>query len=197
MLASFRPPGQAAIAVPACRATLMPGCAFSIEDALVACRWAEQILPRGYRVVITPRYKHAEEVIEVCIPKTGTPVFRVHCTPHLVLVTDCIGLTLSFPALADALLAMVPLSKLGRREMLYGADPPWLPRFPACPTTKLGGAWLHAGRLLARTTAALIRWNRGQHFDPTMQSKAQSGVEDNSGVVQNRVTREARLTPLA
>lgn len=150
-------PGLAGAAVPACSGgALMPGHAFSIEDALLASRWAEQILPRGYRVVITPQYKDAEEIIKVYIPSAGTPVFRVHRTTHSVLVTDCIGLTLSFPALADALLAMVPLSKSGRREMLHGADPPWLPRFPACPTTKLGGVWLHAGGFMARVTAALI-----------------------------------------
>ena len=145
----------------------MPGCAFSIEDALLASRWAEQILPRGYRVVITPRCKDAEEVIEVRVPSAGTPVFRVRRTSHAVLVTDCIGLTLSFPTLADALLAMAPLSKRGRREMLRGADPPWLPQFPACPATRLGDAWLHAGKLLARATAALVSRHRGQHRDPT------------------------------
>lgn len=158
----------------------MPGCAFPIEEALLASRWAEQILPRGYRVAITPRYEDAEEVIEVYIPSTGTPVFRVRRTPRLVLVTDCVGLTLSIPTLEDALLAMVPLSKLGRREMLHGADPPWLPRFPAHPATKLGGARLRAGRLLARTAAALISRRRGQHSDPTMQSKARTGVADDS-----------------
>lgn len=172
-------PGLADVAIPACSGgALMPGHAFSIEDALFASRWAEQILPRGYRVVITPRYKDAEEIIEVYIPSAGTPVFRVHRTTHSVLVTDCIGLTLSFPALADALLAMVPLSKLSRREMLYGADPPWLPRFPAYPTTKLGSAWLHAGGLMARIAAALISRHRGQCSDPTMPSRARTGVAD-------------------
>ena len=138
---SFKPSqGLADVPIPACSGgALMPGHAFSIEDAVFASRWAEQIFPRGYRVVITPRYKDAEEIIEVYIPSARTPVFRVPCTLHSVLITDCIGLTLSFPALADALLAMVPLSKSSRREMLKGANPPWLPRFPACPTTKPGG----------------------------------------------------------
>ena len=103
--------------MPACGGALMPGHAFSIEDALVASRWAEQILPHGCRVVITPRYKDAEKIIEVYLPAAKTPVFRVHRTPRPVLVTDCIGLTLSFPTLADALLAMAPLSKSGRREI--------------------------------------------------------------------------------
>lgn len=156
----------------------MPGRAFPIEDALLASRWAEQISPRGYRVVVTPRYKDAEEIIEVYIPGAKTPTFRVHRTPHSVLITDCIGLTLPFPALVDALLAMVPLSKSGRRQMLKGADPPWLPRFPACPTTKPGGVWLRPGRFMARITAALMSRHRGQCYDPTMQGKARTGVAD-------------------
>ena len=151
----FRPaPGRAGVAVPGCRGALMPGYAFSIDDALIANRWAEQILSRGYRVLITPRYKDAEEIIEVYIPGAKTPTFRVHRTPHSVLITDCIGLTLSFSTLVDALLAIVPLSKSGRQQMLKGADPPWLPRFPACPTTKPGGVWLHPGRFMARITAS-------------------------------------------
>lgn len=105
----------------------MPGYAFSIEDALIASRWAEQILSRGYRVVITPGYKNAEEVIEVYIPKAKMPTFTVRRTSHSVMITDCIGLTLSFLMLSDALLAIAPLSRSEKREMLKGASPAWLP----------------------------------------------------------------------
>ncbi len=120
--------------------------AFSIGDALIAIRWAEQISPRGYRVVITPGYKTAEEVIEVYIPAAKMPAFIVHRTGHAVLVTDCIGLTQSFPILADALLAMAPLSKPGRREMLKGLSPAWL---PATETGRTGG-------MLSRIGGALL-----------------------------------------
>ncbi len=158
----------------------MPGCAFSIKDALVASRWAEQILSRGYRVVITPRYENAEEIIEVYIPNAKTPTFRVHRTTQSVLITDCIGLTLSFSTLADALLAMVPLTKAGRREMLKGANPAWLPKFSACPRTKPGSAWHYAGRFVAKTTAALISRHRGQFADSIVRRNAQSGAADDS-----------------
>lgn len=107
--------------------------AFSIRDALIASRWAEQIRPRGYRVVITPRYEDAEEIIEVYIPNAKTPAFRVRQTEHSVVITDAVGLSLSFSTLADALLAMVPVSRLGRREMLKGANPTWLPTGPTGP----------------------------------------------------------------
>ncbi len=155
-------PGLADVAVPACSGgALMPGHAFSIEEALVASRWAEQIRPRGYRVVITPRYKDAEEIIEVYIPSARTPVFRVHRTLHSVLITDCIGLTLPFSMLADALLAMAPLSKPGRREMLKGANPPWLPTFTACSTEKAGRLWPRVGKAVASAALLLAGWHRG------------------------------------
>jgi len=159
---SFMPlPRRAGAAMPACSGALMPGHAFSIEDALVASRWAEQILSRGYRVVITPRYKDAEEIIEVYIPSAKTPVFRVHRTLHSVLITDCIGLTLSFSTLADALLAMAPLSKSGRREMLKGPSPAWLPTFTACSTEKAGRMWPRVGKAVASAALLLAGWHRG------------------------------------
>jgi hypothetical protein len=158
----------------------MPGHAFSIEDALLTGRWAEQIPLPGYCVEITPEYEHAEEVIAVYIPVAVTPTFRVHRTSRSVLLTDCIGLTLSVPTLAEALLAMVPLSKVGRRKMLKGADPAWLPKLSACPGTKLGSSWQYAGRFAARTTAALISRRRGQFAASIVRGNAQSGAADNS-----------------
>ena len=81
----------------------MAGCAFSIKDALIAMRWAGQIRSRGYHVVVTPGYENADEVIEVFIPDTTKPTFKVHRATNSVLITDCIGLTLlrSGPAACD------------------------------------------------------------------------------------------------
>lgn len=124
----------------------MPGCAFSIEEALIASRWAEQILPRGYRVVITPNYRNADEIIEVYSPASKTPAFRVSRTARSFFTTDCIGLALSFPTLGDALLAMVPLSKSGRQAMLKGASPAWLPTYPTRPAKRTAGLWSRMGK---------------------------------------------------
>lgn len=111
----------------------MPGYAFSIEDALVASRWADQVRSRGYRVVITPDCEDADETIEVYIPNSAVPAFRLHRTSQWVSTLDCMGLTSSFASLTDALLAIAPLSKSGRQAMLKGARPAWL---PPCPTYK-------------------------------------------------------------
>jgi hypothetical protein len=132
--------------------------AFSIADALMAGRWAEQVAPLGYRVVITPCYAQAEEVIEVYVPRATAPAFRARRAAASILVTDCIGLTLSFPTLADAMLAMAPLPKSGRRAMLKGGSPAWLPAVPAGPQ---GNAWSRAGRFMSGILALLTGQSRG------------------------------------
>ncbi len=135
----------------------MPAPAFSIEDALMAVRWAEQVAPLGYRVVITPCCAQAEEVIEVCVPRAGAPAFRVHRGGASILVADCVGLTLSFPTLEDALLAMAPLPKSGRRLMLRGGSPAWLPAVPSGPR---GNAWSRAGKSVSGILALLAGLSR-------------------------------------
>lgn len=127
----------------------------------MATRWAEQVVPRGYQVVITPYHEAAEEVIEVYVPRAKAPAFRVHRTAGAILMTDCIGLTLSFPTLADALLAMAPLSKPGLRAMLKGGSPAWLPAVPAGPRCDPGTAWSRAGRSMVGLLALLASQSRG------------------------------------
>lgn len=124
----------------------------------MAGRWAEQVVPRGYRLVITPCYEDAEEVIEVYVPRTRVPAFRVHRAAAAILVTDCVGLSLSFPTLAEALLAMAPLRRSGRRAMLKGGSPAWLPAVPAGP--RRPGAWSRAGRSMFGLLALLTSQSR-------------------------------------
>ena len=147
-------------AAPARLGALMSAQAFSIGDALMASRWAEQVAPLGYRVVITPCYEEAEEVIEVYVPEAKAPAFKVHRAAASVLAMDCVGLTLSFPTLADALLAMAPLPKSGRRAVLKGGSPAWLPTVPAGPQGK-AGAWSRAGRSVSGILALLASQSRG------------------------------------
>jgi len=139
----------------------MPGHAFSIEDALMASRWAEQLASCGYRIAITPRYEDAEEIIEVYVHNVKLPTFWVHRTARSVLITDCIGLTSSFPTLADALLAMAPLSKSAEHEMLKGANPAWLPVLAACSTRPATNRWFHPANLTRSAAKFLGRWRRG------------------------------------
>ena len=126
----------------------MPGYAFSIEDALVANRWAEQVRSRGYRVVITPDREDADETIEVYIPQSAAPAFRLHRTAQWVSTLDCMGLTSSFTTLTDALLAIAPLSKSGRQAMLKGARPAWLPPCPTYSAAAASSLWSRMGRTI-------------------------------------------------
>jgi len=138
----------------ACCGALMPGHAFSIEDALIANRWAERLAPCNCRIAITPRYKDAEEIIEVYIRSPKAPTLRMYRTSHAVLIKDCVGLTLSFATLADALLAMAPLLKSVTREMLKGAGPAWLSISATCPVGRRHSRWSQPGRFI-RTTARI------------------------------------------
>lgn len=122
----------------------------------MASRWAEQVAPLGYRVVITPCCAQAEEVIEVYVPHARAPAFRVHNAAASIRVMDCVGLTLCFPTLAEALLAMAPLPKSGRRAMLKGGSPAWLPVVPADPRSKAGNAWFRDGRSMPGILALLV-----------------------------------------
>jgi len=139
----------------------MPGHAFSIEDALMASRWAEQLASCGYRIAITPRYEDAEEIIEVYVHNVKMPTFWVHRTARSVLITDCIGLTSSFPTLADALLAMAPLSRSAEHEMLKGANPAWLPVLATSSTRQTVDRWCHPVRFILRAAKVFLgRWHR-------------------------------------
>lgn len=135
----------------ACNGALMPGYAFSIEDALVASRWADQVRSRGYRVVITPDCEDADETIEVYIPNSAVPAFRLHRNAQWVSTLDCMGLVSSSSTLTDALLAIAPLSRSGRQAMLKGARPAWL---PLCPTYTYKGA--AASGLWSRMTRTML-----------------------------------------
>ncbi len=123
----------------------------------MAGRWAKQVAPLGYRLVITPCYAQAEEVIEIYVPRARAPAFRARRAAASILVTDCVGLTLSFPTLADALLAMAPLTKSGRRAMLKGGSPAWLPALSG----PRGSAWSRAGRSMSGLLALLAGAFRG------------------------------------
>ncbi len=83
----------------------------------------------------------------------------------LVKITDCIGLTLSFATLTDALLAMVPLPESGRREMLKGANPAWLPAVPGGSTQRSDSLLCRAGRLVSRIVAILSGRHRRERVE--------------------------------
>jgi len=126
------------------------GSAFTIDDALAAMRWASLVAPKGYRVVVTPNYAGCDEVIEVYIQRATSPAFTIRRTAFAVLVVDRLGMTLGFAALTDALLAMAPLEKPARRELLRARRPPWLPMIPGQATARTEGIWGRLRRCASR-----------------------------------------------
>ncbi len=102
------------------------GCAFSIDDALLAMRWAGLVRDRGYRLSFSHTFRNADEVLEVHTPPSKTPIARVHRGHHVIWLTDCSGHNRLFTTLADALLATAPLSANERRIMLKNRAPSWL-----------------------------------------------------------------------
>ena len=104
----------------------MSGCAFSINDALLAMRWAALVRARGYRLSFSHTFRNADEVLEVHTLLSKIPIARVHRGYHVIWLTNCSGHNRVFATLADALLATAPLSANERRIMLKDRTPSWL-----------------------------------------------------------------------
>ena len=106
------------------------GRAFTIDEALLAMRWADLLRGRGYRLTISHCFPKADEVLEVHIPTASKPISRLHKGNRIIWSTDCLGHTHLFATLADALLALAPLSRRDRRIMLKARRPLWLDSLP-------------------------------------------------------------------
>ncbi len=102
------------------------GRAFTIDEALLAMRWAELVRERGYRLSISHRSRKADEILEVHILASSKAISRLHKGSRVIWSTDCLGHTRPFDTLADALLAIVPLSIRDRRTLLKAKRPAWL-----------------------------------------------------------------------
>ncbi len=117
------------------------GRAFTLDEALLAMRWADLVRERGYRLTISHRFLEADEVLEVHLRTCSVPVSRLHKGCRVVWSTDCLGHVRPFFSLADALLALTPLSKRDRRTMLKAAAPAWLPWAAAAPAGQARARW--------------------------------------------------------
>ena len=112
--------------VPACR----EACAFPIGDHELALRWASLARSGGYRVSVALDGDHGGELILVHLPGQQPPAFAIQALDATVVLIDCLGLTMRFPTLLDALLAMAPIPGRGREELLHGARPPCIAALP-------------------------------------------------------------------
>jgi len=131
--------------------------AFSIEEHEVALRWAALVKRSGYRVVVSLSQRSSEELLMVYRSDRGTPAFAIQRLRTTVVLIDCLGMTMRFTSLAEALLAMSPMSKSDRHRLLNGPRPDCVRELPPSLTEPRGGrgcsiaaALRHARRWAAR-----------------------------------------------
>ncbi len=105
-------------------------CAFPIGDHELALRWASLARPGGYRVSVAMDGDHGGELILVHLPGQQLPAFAIQALDAAVQLIDCVGLTMRFPTLLDALLVMAPIPGPRRGELLHGARPPCIAGLP-------------------------------------------------------------------
>lgn len=115
--------------------------AFSIEEHELALRWCDLVRPAGSRISIALDVQGAEELLLVYRPGREAPAFALQALCSMIVLIDCLGLTMRFPTVAEALMAVSPMAGLDRRELLHGertACTPGLPPFLIARRPSLG-----------------------------------------------------------
>lgn len=166
-----------AAAGPASRAPTS-GRAFSIDDALLAMRWANLVRDRGYRLNFSHAFRDADEVLEIHLPPHDAPVARVHRGHHVIWLTDRIGHSRVFTTLAGALLATAPLSANERRIMLKDGAPSWL-RFPGQAASPMPGSF-------PRLLRTVMRWLARERNRPPAKAPLRRDPDDPAAIIIGR-----------
>ncbi len=123
-----------------CRTTETP--AFSIADHALALRWSALLQPAGLRIAVALGCDGAEEVVLVMRHAETRPLFFVLRLGPGVVLLDRAGLWLPYRDLADALMAIAPLTRAGRQAVLRGPQPACLNGMPTALRAPGRGAWL-------------------------------------------------------
>ena len=113
--------------------------AFSIEEHELALRWSDLVGPTGYQVSVALNVQGAEELLLVHRPGRQAPAFALQALRSTIMLIDCLGMTIRFPTLAEALIAMSPMPGLHRRDLLHGGRTTCLMELPGFLTTKRPG----------------------------------------------------------
>jgi len=100
--------------------TPQAGRAFSIEEHELALRWADLARPIGSRISVALDVQGAEELLLVYRPGRQAPAFTLQALHSTVVLIDCLGMTMRFSTLAEALMATSPMPGPSRRELLHG-----------------------------------------------------------------------------
>ena len=113
--------------------------AFSIEEHELALRWADLVRPTGSRISVALDVQGAEELLLVHNPGRQAPAFKLQALHSTIVLIDCLGMTMRFSTLAEALTALSPMPGLDRRELLHGGRTTCLRELPGFLTAKRPG----------------------------------------------------------
>ncbi len=113
--------------------------AFSIEEHELALRWADLARPAGSRVSVALDVQGAEELLLVYRPGRQAPAFALQALHSTIVLIDCLGMTMRFSTLAEALMAMSPMPGPSRRELLHGGQRTCLLELPGFLTARQRG----------------------------------------------------------
>lgn len=110
--------------------------AFSIEEHELALRWSDLVRSAGFRVSVALDVQGGEELLLVHRPGRQAPAFALQALHSMIVLIDCLSMTMRFSTLAEALIAMSPIPVLDRRELLYGKRTTCLRELPGFLNTK-------------------------------------------------------------
>jgi len=136
---------------------------FSIEEHEIALRWVTLARPTGYQTSVALDLQGAEEVLLVCLPGRQSPAFALQALHSTIVLTDCLGMTMRFSTLAEALMAMSPMPKSNRCELLHGGRSACILELPGFLTRKR----LSFGRRIAVAIRRIGHqvWQRGPELE--------------------------------
>ncbi len=116
--------------------TPQAGRAFSIEEHELALRWADLARPAGSRISVALDVQGAEELLLIHHPGRQAPAFALQALHSMIVLIDCLGMTMRFSTVAEALMAMLPMPGPSRRELLHGGRTTCLLGLPGFLTTR-------------------------------------------------------------
>ena len=116
------------------------GRAFTVEDGLLALRWAEIVRSRGYRLTFSHSFVEADEAIEVFQQPRKRALATIFLGVHWVWIVDRAGRITPHEDVGAALMFLVDLSGEERQAVLAPHTPAWLRRFRPAKLSTQG--WL-------------------------------------------------------
>lgn len=132
--------------------------ALSIEEHELVLRWTTLVRHSGYRAVVSLGYPGAEELLLVYRPDADVLVFAIQRLRATVVLIDCLGMTMRFASLSEALVGVSPMSKSERQELLHGPRPACLRELPQSLTEKRRSFGCGVGAALRQPARHTRRW---------------------------------------